>query len=70
MVGVLSFTELKQGDRVRGVISGIYLGEVVSVDTNEVIVKETGGSCVRLGKLLIDLIPSVNESGQSRIWVT
>lgn len=69
MVGALYSTELKEGDRVRGAISGIYLGEVVHARGNEVIVRGPNGLCFLLGRMMLNIIPPITEMGQARVWV-
>ncbi len=69
MVGALPSTEFKKGDRVRGAISGIYLGEVIQSRGNEVIVREPDGLCILIGRVMIDVIPPAIETGQARVWV-
>ena len=70
MVGALYSTELKEGDRVRGAISGIYLGEVIHARGNEIVVRGPNSVCFLLGRMMLDIIPPVVETGQARVWVT
>jgi hypothetical protein len=61
--------ELKPGDRVKGTISGRYIGEVVDVGRDELFVRGIDGVCFLIGRLMVECIPPVNDNGQKRQWV-
>lgn len=61
---------LRKGDRVRGVISGKYLGIVDIAFADEAIITGPDGNSFSMAKSLIERIPEFGEGiPESRIWV-
>jgi hypothetical protein len=61
-------TDFKPGDRVRGVVTGLYLGEVISAKDEMVQIRTPNGLTDLFHIAWLDLIPADVE-GRARVWV-
>ena len=60
---------LNPGDRVRGVISGKYMGIVVKDLKEEVTLESPDKDLFVTAKVFIEPIPAIGETGEPRVWV-
>jgi hypothetical protein len=68
-LGAGASMDLKPGDRVRGAITGIYLGKVVFSGRDETVIRSPNGEPFLLGNMLLELIPMIEqETGRVRVW--
>ena len=58
-------------DKVKGIISGKFLGavELVSKDGQNVWIRAPDGCLISMSPLMIAKIPIMTESGTARVWV-
>ena len=61
----------KNGDKVKGIFSGKYLGEIeiVSKDGENVWIRAPDGSLTSMSPLLIAEVPDLTDAGIARVWV-
>lgn len=56
------------GDKVKGSISGRYLGTVIKAWKDDVILRGPDGAEITMSKSLLEVVP-VRIGGISRVWV-
>lgn len=62
--------DLKPGDQVKGVFSGIYLGRVISVIGRMAILRTPNGLADQYPADWLEPVPEIEtETGRARVWV-
>ena len=61
--------ELAKGDKVRGTITGKFLGMVERIFGTQVTIRGPTGAILTLGAVLVEPVPALVDGETERVWV-